>query len=259
MLVGEPSGAAFNRIDGDEARPVAAGFDDEGPEMNVGAVDVRAPGQDELRFCELLGLSAVADAQSSHQGGSSGGRADGAVETRCSQPVEEAAIHAGAVEEPHRAPVRVGKDGFGAVLAGDAGQIFGDGVERLIPSNALKASFALGAHAASRREQAVGRVDAVKILRDLPAQEAAGNRVIGIAAEPRGLAVLDGDQQRAGVGAIQGTGGVDGARGIGGHENIIAVDEKLILTRLLRYPEGSTTCFASRPPENRMASVWSQL
>jgi hypothetical protein len=44
--VGEGGGARLVGVDDDEARAVAAGLLDHGPEMHVVAVNVRAPGED---------------------------------------------------------------------------------------------------------------------------------------------------------------------------------------------------------------------
>ena len=51
------------RIDGVELLAVAPCFDDERPQMHVGAEDIRAPGDDQLRVAELLGLGAVANTE----------------------------------------------------------------------------------------------------------------------------------------------------------------------------------------------------
>ena len=63
VAIREFAGAILVRIDGIEPCPVAPGFDDEGPEMDVGAEDIGSPGDDQFRVPELFGLDAVADAQ----------------------------------------------------------------------------------------------------------------------------------------------------------------------------------------------------
>ncbi len=100
VLVRGGSGAVAVRIDDVELRAVAPRFDDERPEMDVRAEDVRAPGDDQLRVAELLGLGAVADAERLGHAGHAGGGADGAVEPRCAQAMEEAAIHAVGLSSP---------------------------------------------------------------------------------------------------------------------------------------------------------------
>ena len=82
------------RVDGVELRAVAPRLHDERPQVDVGAENVRAPGEDQLRVAELLGLGAVAHAQRLRQSRAAGRRADGAVEARRAQAVEEAPVHA---------------------------------------------------------------------------------------------------------------------------------------------------------------------
>src|SRR4029077_1316280 len=98
-----------------------------------------------------------------------------------------------------------------------------DRVQRFVPGNALESSLAFGADALLRIKQAVGRVLAIQIPRHLAAQESARDRMIGIAAQTGGASVVDIDQQRAGVWAIESThrrrdfqtGGKEGAGGDG--------------------------------------------
>ena len=198
------AGAVAVRVDGVELRAVAPRFHDERPQVHVGAEDVGAPGEDQLRVAELLGLGAVADAQRLGQAGAAGGGADGAVEPRRAQAVEEAAVHAGAVEQAHGAGVAVGQDGFRAELGGDGVQARGDGVERFVPGDALEAAFAFGARrGAADRAGARGEYSRSRYCATLPHRKP---RVTGCAGSPRSLraaAVFDGDQQGAAVRAIE--------------------------------------------------------
>ena len=79
VLIGKGGCAGADGVDCDELRAVTACFDDERPGVNVGAVNVRAPGNDQFRVAELLGLSAVFESEHRGQPSSTGGRADGAV------------------------------------------------------------------------------------------------------------------------------------------------------------------------------------
>ena len=88
---------------------------------------------------ELLGIGAELAAVDGEEGVATGGGADGAVELRGAEPVEEAAVHGAVAEHADGAGIGVGQDGFGAVLLCDGGEPLGDGVERLIPGDALKA------------------------------------------------------------------------------------------------------------------------
>jgi hypothetical protein len=76
-------GACGVGIDDDELCAVAAGFFDEGPEMNIVAVDVGGPGDDELGLRKGFGIGAQFAAVDGDQGLATGLRADGAVELRC--------------------------------------------------------------------------------------------------------------------------------------------------------------------------------
>ena len=161
-------------------------------------------------MAELLGLGAVAEAQRLGEAGAAGRGADGAVQARRAQAVKETAIHAGVVEQPHGPGVAIGQDGFGAELGGDGLEARGDGVQRIIPGDALEAAFAFGADAALRIEQALGVILALQILRHFAAEKAAGDGVGRIAAQFRAAAVFHRDHERTAIGAIERTHGVTG-------------------------------------------------
>src|SRR5512141_1077347 len=97
--------------------------------------------------------------------------------------MEEAAVHAGAVEQSHGAGVAVGENRLGSVLPRDGGEALGDSVERFVPGDACETAFAFGADALLRIEQALGRVFALQILRDFTAQESAGDGMAGVPAQ----------------------------------------------------------------------------
>ena len=107
-------------------RAVAAGFFDEGPEVDVVAVDVGAPGDDEAGVGEVLRRRAELDAVDAQEGFAAGAGADGAVELRGTEAMEEAAVHRAEAELADGAGVAVGEDAFGAVFCGDAGEVCGD-------------------------------------------------------------------------------------------------------------------------------------
>ena len=184
--VGSARGASGVGVDYDEFRPVAAGLFDEGPEMDIVAVDVGGPGDDEARVRKGFGIGAEFAAVDGDDGLAAGFRADGAVELGCAEAVEEAAIHGAVAEDPDGACIGIGQDGFGSVVAGDGGQAGGHGVEGFVPGDALEGfgfvpvgerSFGDAGAAAHGVEEAVGRVDAVEVLRYLAAEEAAGDWV----------------------------------------------------------------------------------
>ena len=69
------------------------------------------------------------------------------------------------------------------------GEPLGDLAERVVPADPLEPPLALGADAAQRVQQPVGRARVVEVAGDLGAQRAARERVVGAAAQPHGLAV----------------------------------------------------------------------
>jgi hypothetical protein len=82
VFVGERCGAGAVGVDDDEFCAAATGLFEERPEMDVVAVDVRAPGDDEAGVGELLGWRAKPDAVDAEQRRTACGRADGPVELR---------------------------------------------------------------------------------------------------------------------------------------------------------------------------------
>jgi hypothetical protein len=68
--------------------------------------------------------------------------------------------------------------------------------------------------AAHRVEEAIRRIDAVEVLRYFAAEEAAGDGMRWVATQTGGASgVVNGDEDPAGVGAVEGTYGVDGPWG----------------------------------------------
>ena len=182
-------------------------------------MDVCAPGDDETRAMELLGIGAELAAVDGEEGVAAGGGADGAVELRGAEPVEEAAVHGAVAEHAHGAGIGVRQDGFGAVLLCDGGEPLCDGVERLVPGDALKAfglattrqrAFRDARSAAHGVKQAIGRIDAIEILGDFAAEKSAGDRMIRVAGDFLRAAVgVHAHQHGAGVRAVVGADCVD--------------------------------------------------
>ena len=87
-----------------------------------------------------------------------------------------------------------------------------------------------GTGAAERVEEARGRVFVFEIAGYFGAEEASGDGVIGIAAEAvAAILVVDIDEQRTGVGTIEGADGVDCA----GHVHSIISDGALKISTLI--------------------------
>ena len=249
-LIGRYQSAQLRRartvwIDDYKLRAFAASFFDEGPEMNVVAVNIRAPRDNVTRMRKLFGLGSELDADHRLQAFFAGSGADAALQLRGAQAMEETAIHASAVERAERASVRVGQDGFGAVFGNDPAQAMGNFVESLVPGDALESVTRRGCGVAGRGRPAlhnlrqwrdgrprpsfppgrrpfrlhpphgvkhpIRRVHAVEILGNFGAKESAGNGVLGIALNSGGAAVFDGDQDAAGIRAVMRAGGVDDA------------------------------------------------
>ena len=213
-------GAGGVGVKDDEPGAVAAGFFDEGPEVDVIAVDIGGPGEDELRVREGFGVGAELAAVNGDEGLAAGFGANGAIELRGAETVEEAAIHGAVAELADGAGIGVGQDRFRSVLAGDCGQARGDGIESFVPGDALEGfcfaavrqhGFGHAGAAAHGIEKAVGRVDAVEIFGDFAAEEPAGDGVIRVAAKLGGAAgFVNGDEDPAGVGAVMRADSMDG-------------------------------------------------
>ena len=79
----------------------------------------------------------------------------------------------------------------------------GDLVQRLVPRDPLELARALRADAAQRVQQPVRRARVLEVAVDLRAQRAGGERVLAVAPQPHGLAVLDGHDPAAAVRAVE--------------------------------------------------------
>src|SRR6202035_468965 len=101
MPVGDLGSAGSVWIDDHESCALAACFLDEGPKVNVIAVNIRSPGNDVLRMAEVFWVCAQLFPIDRHQGIAAGSCADGAIEPRCAQPVKEPAIHGAVTKHTH--------------------------------------------------------------------------------------------------------------------------------------------------------------
>ncbi len=201
------------RIDAHQRSAGAFRGQRDGPEVQVRRDGVAAPDDDELAFGEVLDVHAHLGAVGGGQRVAAGAGADGAVESRRAEPVEEARGHALALHHAHRAGVAVGQDGLRRARR-DLAQAGGDVAQRLVPRHLHELAATLGPDALERPQHALGVLGALGVARDLGAQRAVGGRVVGVALQPDDLVALDGDAHRAGVGAVVRAGGLDGARGV---------------------------------------------
>ena len=188
-------------VDRDQLRAAPLGFLRARPEMQVRGDRIAAPDDDQLRILELFEVGADGGADGVLVAGGAGHRADGAVEQRGAEVVEEARRHRLALHQSHGAAIAVRQDRLRRA-AGDIAQLIGDLAKRFVPADALELALAFFADAAHRMQQAFRMVGAFGVARDLGAQHAGGGRMVGIAFDFGGDAVLDGDQQRAGIGAV---------------------------------------------------------
>jgi len=169
---------------------------------------IAAPDQDQLRILELLHVGADRGADGVLVAGEARGGADGAVEQRGAKLVEETQRHRLALHQAHGAAIAVREDGL-RVARSDFAQALRDLVDRSLPADLFEFAFTLLAHAAHRMQHAIRRIGALDVARDLGAEHAGSGRMVRVATHRGGHAVLDGDEDGAGIGAVVGAGGAD--------------------------------------------------
>src|SRR5262249_35126023 len=120
------------------------------------------------------------------------------------QAMEEPPVQAARLELAHRPAIAIGKDRLRAVgRAGDLVEPACDGVDGVIPGDALESSFALLADPFQRVEQSIDAVDPVKISGHLLAEESAREGMVGVASQLHGDAAPDCHEHAARVGAVE--------------------------------------------------------
>jgi hypothetical protein len=273
MLVGQCGGARAVGIDHDQPRALAPRLFDERPQMHVGAVDIRAPRNHQPGVGKVLRPRAELHPIDRFKGNAAGLGADGAVELRRPQPMEEAAIDGGKAQLAQCPSVGIRQNALRAKLGRGALEFFGNQAERFVPRDALEgvglaALFAAVASRAFGRagpaphgiEQPVRRVDAAQILRDLGAEESASDRMGWVAGDlGRAFAAravgrgqrLHRDQHAAGVGAVQRAdcmdhSGLAACLGLRRRHDVIVTTETGASRSI-----GSSRCGASQNPRSR--------
>ena len=160
---------------------------------------------------EALGIDGRVRPERAPQAGRAGGGADRhqvvAGPERVPQPRAGLTLETLQVAERPRA--LEGPDRLAAVLVADGGEPLRHLADRVVPADPLEAALALGADAAERVQQPVGRARVLEVAGDLVAQRAARERVVGRAAEAHRLPVADRDDPAAPVGAVQRAGAGD--------------------------------------------------
>jgi hypothetical protein len=200
------------RVDADDARAVSLGLLHLAPEMQVAGNRVAAPDQDQLRLGKELHFHADLAAKRLHQRLAAGSGANGAIQLRRTQPVEEARCHALALHQAHGAGIAVGQYRFG-LACGNGVEARGDVAQRFAPTpTGSKRPAPLGPHPLERLKNALGVVGSLGVARHLGAQHAARVGVVRIALHTDGAALLHRGQQCAGIGAIVGAGAAHDVR-----------------------------------------------
>ena len=222
-------------INHDEPRAVAPRLLHHRPQVNVVAVNVRGPGDDQPGQPEVLGGRAQLTAVNEVPGLSASLGTDGAVKLARAQAMKEAPVHGAVAQQAHVARVAVGQDRLRAVALRCLVEARGDAIERLVPGHALERLHLAAARlgplgrtglALQRNQHAIRRVHAVEILGHFAAQKSLRDRVRGIALHLDGAALcVHGHQHAAGVRAIERADSVHDAkrriRGSCGHGLIV--------------------------------------
>ncbi|CAB4921447.1 unannotated protein [freshwater metagenome] len=209
VLVGGGGRAGPHRVDHDDLGAARAGLGDVGPQVQVRALHVAGPDQDEPGVHQALRVDPGGVADGHRVGGAGPGVAVGPLGDRGTQLREERVAHVEAVEDALGAQVADRHDRLGAELLDGGPQPGGDLADRGVPADPLELPAALGAGAAHREQHPAGVVHPVQVVVDLHAQAAGGVRVVGVAGHLDGDAVGDGHEHRAGVRAVVRAGAAD--------------------------------------------------
>ena len=186
--------------------------------MRICREGVCAPENDQLRFADCLRIGTHSRSIDQIQRFRSSRRADCARELRRADAAEESRRHRFALDQSHRAGVRIGEDRLWTISGiDDRLQALRDQADRFVPSRAAKFSFTLFADANLRIEQPLFVIGALEVFRDFGAQKSLGERMVAIAGDFDRPPVLDRHQHRAGIGTIVRADGADDF----GHEVIL--------------------------------------
>src|SRR5215470_12178637 len=115
--------------------------------------------------------------------------------------MKEPAVNGLALHKTHCARVAVGQNRL-RVVGGDLFKLRGDRVQGFVPRDALENPTALFARALHRVEHALRAVGPLQIAVDLRAEKAVSGWVVFRPFDLDRAPVLDGDEERTGVGAI---------------------------------------------------------
>ena len=205
MLVRHPRGAAAERIDHHEPRALLARVEQLSPQVRRRGERVPAPHQQIAGVRPLLRVHLGRDPVSHRGAHVAGGRADRALQVRGAESVHHAGGHDVPLDQPLRSHVAVRQDRLAPELVARAQQPLRRDVDRLLPGGAPE--VAVLAH--ERVQDALVRVHALEVVRDLAAEEADRDRMVGIARDLRRAPVLDRHVHGAGVGTVVRAGAAD--------------------------------------------------
>jgi len=140
MPVAPGGGGTPIRVDRHQGRPLLASLDHQAPEVAIRVRGVRAPVEDQLAAgdahrvgSETAPTHRVLVARRTRRG------ADGPVEHRRAEPVEEPAVEAAGLELAHRPVIAVRQDRLGAVgRGGDGGEPVRDLGQGVVPRDLLE-------------------------------------------------------------------------------------------------------------------------
>src|SRR5579884_536765 len=213
MLIGGSGGQCAYGVNDDLASATAPGLAQERHDMRCGTGRIAAPDEDELALKQHLRRRREPGAHRQQNGFFRRVATDGAYKPRRSQPVPEARIANGPVDQPQRACIAVRQDTLRPILRDDVAPAARDLRNRLIPAYALERAIPFRANAPHRIEQAVGMVDAIKVAIDFGAQPAARHRMVSATTHADGPPLLIHPRlQSATIGAIMGARAIDNAQ-----------------------------------------------
>ena len=210
-------------IDDDQAGAVAARLLHHRPQVDIVAVDVAAPGDDQLRELEIFRGGAQFLAIDKVPRHPARFRADGAIELAGAEAMKEAPVHRPVAKNPHRPRIAVWQNRLRAVLIADLLQALRDRVQRFIPGDPIETLVF-----ASARQRALGRaglapqgvekplrrIDAIEVLGHFAAKKPVGDRLRRIARYlDRPAFLVHRDQHCARVRAVVGADRVNDAEG----------------------------------------------
>src|SRR5262249_49426366 len=130
--------------------------------------------------------------------------------------MEESAVHRPVTQGSSGAGIGIGKDGLRSKFTANLFEPLRDFVVSLVPRDAIEIPWTAGTrslrlHPAHGIQHAVGRIDAIQVLRHLGAQKPARDRMIRVSLDPGRFALLIyRDENTTRIGAIMGANGMDG-------------------------------------------------